>query len=36
MQFSVTEYYMIEQIINEFKLVNSKEEVDYSLFIEGN
>jgi PAS domain S-box-containing protein len=33
MTFSVTEYYMLELIMNEFRN-HTKEEIDYSSFIE--
>lgn len=35
MTFSVTEYYLLEMIMNEFKN-HTKEEIDYSIFIESN
>eukprot|EP00347_Sterkiella_histriomuscorum_P015474 403356890 len=36
MQFSITEFYLLELILQEFKITSSKEEVNYSNFIESN
>ncbi|CDW78804.1 pas domain s-box family protein [Stylonychia lemnae] len=36
LQFSVTEFYLLELILSEFKVTNSKEELNYSDFIERN
>lgn len=32
----MTEYFLVEQLLREFKLQSAKEEVNYTLFIEGN